>query len=435
MAGLKHMKWQKLLSKNSQNLFLLMNQMKDLTWKKADLAEKLSVDVKTIERHLKRLETIDFPVQLIYQKKTVRLIYNLGYSEPYLLFDFLIHSASFRLLKDLILEEKYQESYDRPTQERLRKWLGEYHLSFSYKKGQIFGSERKVRYLLFSFLKDFPHFFVDDGEESFSEIFIRLLKQRNRLSSVEILGDNQTMFFELFPELLFREEQKLSVKEKNYLCIVRLSCNVITKKRWERLEQTKDYRKLTIVTEKLDSFFWLNSDFETFNKQRITQVLYQEWLRYSIGIQERLSDEEVFEYQQTLNTFPNAKEKLHQFRLAIQQALTHPSVSWGLNLLKTLQERGFLEVHPPSVKIVFLFRFDHEEARRLARILDTALRHRKRTSIHVCTRSKPPHYADLIITDHFSPLTYSKNQKTYFYHSSFGVEQLLKDVDEWISLK
>nr|WP_242590429.1 hypothetical protein [Enterococcus sp. MSG2901] len=214
-----------------------------------------------------------------------------------------------------------------------------------------------------------------------------------------------------------------------------MSCHVITKKRWERLEQTKDYRKLTIVTEKLDSFFWLNSDFETFNKQRITQVLYQEWLRYSIGIQERLSDEEVHEYQQTLNTFPNAKEKLHQFRLAIQQALTHPSVSWGLNLLKTLQERGFLEVHPPSVKIVLLFRFDHEEARRLARILDTALRHRKRTSIHVCTRSKPPHYADLIITDHFSPLTYSKNQKTYFYHSSLGVEQLLKDVDEWISLK
>nr|WP_242590413.1 HTH domain-containing protein [Enterococcus sp. MSG2901] len=210
MAGLKHMKWQKLLSKNSQNLFLLMNQMKDLTWKKADLAEKLGVDVKTIDRHLKRLETIDFPVQLIYQKKTVRLIYNLGYSEPYLLFDFLIHSASFRLLKDLILKEKYQESYDRPTQERLRKWLGEYHLSFSYKKGQIFGSERKVRYLLFSFLKDFPHFFVDDGEESFSEIFIRLLKQRNRLSSVEILGDNQTIFLNCFQNCFFE-------KNKSYL--------------------------------------------------------------------------------------------------------------------------------------------------------------------------------------------------------------------------
>ena len=49
-------------------------------------------------------------------------------------------------------------------QERLRKWFGEYHLSFSYKKARIFGSERKIRYLLFCFLKDFPHFFADDGE-------------------------------------------------------------------------------------------------------------------------------------------------------------------------------------------------------------------------------------------------------------------------------
>ena len=48
------MKWQKLLTKNVQNLFLLIHQMKDLTWKKADLAEKLMVDVKTIHRYLKR---------------------------------------------------------------------------------------------------------------------------------------------------------------------------------------------------------------------------------------------------------------------------------------------------------------------------------------------------------------------------------------------
>lgn len=63
------MKWQKLLTKNVQNLFLLIHQMKDLTWKKADLAEKLMVDVKTIDRYLKRLEEKDIPIQLIQQKK------------------------------------------------------------------------------------------------------------------------------------------------------------------------------------------------------------------------------------------------------------------------------------------------------------------------------------------------------------------------------
>ncbi|MCV3103396.1 hypothetical protein OHC71_04310 [Enterococcus hirae] len=38
------MKWQRLLSKNVQNLFILIHQMKDLSWKKTDLAEKLLVD-------------------------------------------------------------------------------------------------------------------------------------------------------------------------------------------------------------------------------------------------------------------------------------------------------------------------------------------------------------------------------------------------------
>ncbi len=48
------------------------------------------------------------------------------------------------------------------------------------------------------------------------------------------------------------------------------------------------------------------------------------------------------------------------------------------------------------------FRYDHEEARRLAAVLDKTLRHRKRTAIHICTRATPPNYAQLIITDHFS---------------------------------
>ena len=100
------MNWQKLLSKNIQNLFILINQMKDLSWKKTDLAEKLLVDAKPIDRYLKRLEEGDFPIQLIQHKKNVQLIYNQGYSEPYLLFDFLIHSSSFCLLKDLILKRK-----------------------------------------------------------------------------------------------------------------------------------------------------------------------------------------------------------------------------------------------------------------------------------------------------------------------------------------
>ena len=64
------MNWQKLLSKNIQNLFILINQMKDLSWKKTDLAEKLLVDAKTIDRYLKRLEEGDFPIQLIQHKKT-----------------------------------------------------------------------------------------------------------------------------------------------------------------------------------------------------------------------------------------------------------------------------------------------------------------------------------------------------------------------------
>lgn len=210
------MKWQRLLSKNVQNLFILIHQMKDLSWKKTDLAEKLLVDVKTIDRYLKRLEEGDFPIQLIQHKKSVKLIYNKGYSEPYLLFDFLIHSSSFFLLKDLILNTEYQQEYDRSTQERLRKWLGEYHLSFSYRKQQLYGSERKIRYLFFCFLKDFPLFFIGDTEQSFSELFIHLLETRAQNAEIKILDEHRTLFFELFPELLFRHEQRLSVREKNY---------------------------------------------------------------------------------------------------------------------------------------------------------------------------------------------------------------------------
>lgn len=166
------------------------------------------------------------------------------------------------------------------------------------------------------------------------------MKQRKDPAEIEILGDSRTLFFELFPELLFREEQILPIKEKNYLAILRLSCNQITEKRWERIEETQDYRKLTIVTEKLDSLFWLNSEFESGNKSKLTKVLYQEWLRYVIGIHDRLVEEEVRYYQETLEKFPNSKDKLYQFRLAIQQALAHPAVEWGMLLLKTLQERG-----------------------------------------------------------------------------------------------
>nr|WP_245785461.1 hypothetical protein [Enterococcus ratti] len=83
----------------------------------------------------------------------------------------------------------------------------------------------------------------------------------------------------------------------------------------------------------------------------------------------------------------------------------------------------------------FFFRYDHEEARRLACVLDKTLRHRKRTSIHVCTRTTPPSYAQLIITDHFFPLNNHQNQKTYFYQTSFGVDRLLSDIDYWIETK
>ncbi|MGF7252088.1 hypothetical protein KD898_12255 [Enterococcus faecium] len=262
-------------------------------------------------------------------------------------------------------------------------------------------------------------------------MFIQLLKQRKDPAEIEILGDSRTLFFELFPELLFREEQILPIKEKNYLAILRLSCNQITEKRWKRIEETQDYRKLTIVTEKLDSLFWLNSEFESENKSKLTKVLYQEWLRYVIGIHDRLI-EEVRYYQETLEKFPNSKDKLYQFRLAIQQAFAYPAVEWGMLLLKTLQERGYLDVHPPEVKIVFFFRYEHQEARRLAGVLSKTLRHRKRISIHVCTRNKPPRYADLVITDHFFPLDHNEDQKTYLYHPSFGIERLLTDINYWL---
>ncbi|EOF61609.1 hypothetical protein SE1_00111 [Enterococcus hirae EnGen0127] len=333
------------------------------------------------------------------------------------------------------MNTEYQQEYDRSSQERLRKWLGEYHLSFSYRKQQLYGSERKIRYLFFCFLKDFPLFFIGDTEQSFSELFIHLLETRAQNAEIKILDEHRTLFFELFPELLFRHEQRLSVREKNYRCIVRLSCNIIIEKYWKKIEETKIYRKLMTLTEKLDSLFWLASEFESTNKTTITRVIYQEWLRYSIGLHERVVKEEFHEYQESLRLVPNVNEKLYQYRMALQQALTYPSYEWGLLLLKVLQERGYLEIYPPEVKIVFFFRYDHEEARRLASVLDKTLRHRKRTSIHVCTRSIPPSYAQLIITDHFFPLNNSKHQKTYFYQPSFGVDRLLSDIDYWIDTK
>lgn len=109
------------------------------------------------------------------------------------------------------------------------------------------------------------------------------------------------------------------------------------------------------LTEKLDSLFWLASEFESTNKTTITRVIYQEWLRYSIGLHERVVKEEFHEYQESLHLVPNVNEKLYQYRMALQQALTYPSYEWGLLLLKVLQERGYLEIYPPEVKIVFFF--------------------------------------------------------------------------------
>ncbi|MGM9904061.1 hypothetical protein A5844_000713 [Enterococcus sp. 10A9_DIV0425] len=429
------MNWQKLLTKNTQNLFLLINYMKDLSWKKAELAAKMQVDIKTIDRYLKRLESGDYPLHLVSHKKEIRLVYHQGYSEPYLLFDFLIQSDSFCLLRDLILQISDRYDYDRSAQERLRRWLGEYHLSFSYKKRQIYGSERKIRYLLFRFLKEFPHFFAEGSEQPFSELFIQLLEQRRQSTTIELLGNPQLLFHEIFPELLFRSEQSLPQKEKNYRAIIRLSCNLVTEKRWKRIEKTQIYRKLTIVTEKLDSLFWLTSEFESSNKTKITRILFQEWMKYSIGIHDRLVRDEFQAYQYIVSKVPYFDDKLNQFRLALQQAILHPTMEWGAMLLKLLQERGYLEMYPPEVKIVFFFRYDHEEARRLAAILDKTLRHRKRTSIHVCARNKPPSYAQLIITDHFFPLDHNKDQKTYFYQNSLGIERLLTDIDYWITTK
>lgn len=429
------MNWQTLLTKNAQNIFLLINQMKDLTWKKSDLAKRMDVDVKTIDRYLKRLKSEDYPLELAYRKKEVQLVYHQAYNEPFLLFEFLIRSDSFCLLRDLILQRDYSFEYDRSAQERLKKWLGDYHLSFSYKKRQIYGSERKIRYLLFCFLKEFPTFFKEDKDQTFSELFIQLLDQRPQGTDIEIFTNHQLFFYEIFPELLFRSEQKLSTKEKNYRAIVRLNGHLITDKRWERIEKTSVYQKLSIVTEKLDSLFWLTNDFESSNKKKITRVLFQEWLKYSIGLHDRFIPEEAIAYQALADTIPNFIEKSNQFRIALQQALFQPTAEWARMLLKLLNERGYLEMYAPEVKIVFFFRYDHEEARRLAAILDKTLRHRKRTSIHVCTRSKPPGYAQLVITDHFFSASLTSDQKTYFYQDSLGIERLLSDIDYWIDTK
>lgn len=322
---------------------------------KSRFSRKASGRCKNNRSLLKKTRRKGYPDPIDPTEKNVCLVYNKGYSEPYLLFDFLIQSSSFCLLKDLILQKKYQQVYDRSSQERLRKWLGKYHLSFSYKKGQIYGAERKIRYLIFCFLRDFPHFYVEDTDQAFSEVFIQLLEQRKRGAEVELLNENQTVFFELFPELLFFRERHLTEKEKIYRCILRLSCNIIIEKRWEKIEETQDYRKLMIVTEKLDSLFWLTSEYESMNKKIITRVIYQEWLRYTIGIHEHTVKEELQTYHEFLKTIPNCKEKLSQFQTALQQALDYPASEWGLCLLKVLQGRGYLELYPPEVKIVFFF--------------------------------------------------------------------------------
>lgn len=349
------MNWQKLLTKQAQNLFLLINQMKDLSWKKSDLAQRMGVDVKTVDRYLKRLKSEDYPLELAYEKKEVQLVYHQAYNEPFLLFEFLIRSDSFCLLRDLILEKKFSFEYDRSAQERLKKWLGDYHLSFSYKKRQIYGSERKIRYLLFCFLKEFPSFFKEDHDQTFSELFIQLLDRRSQHSEIEIFANNRLFFFELFPELLFRSEKKLSTKEKNYRAILRLNSHLITDKRWQRIEKTVVYQKLAIVTEKLDSLFWLTNDFESSNKKKITRVLFQEWLKYSIGLHNRFTPEEAHAYQVLAETIPNFIEKSSQFRFALQQALFQPTIEWANMLLKLLNERGYLEMYAPEVKIVFFF--------------------------------------------------------------------------------
>ncbi len=76
--------------------FIFTNQSNErFDRRKADLAEELKIDVKTVDRHLKRLAESDCPIQLILHKKTVQLVYDQGYSEPYLLFVFLIQSPRF----------------------------------------------------------------------------------------------------------------------------------------------------------------------------------------------------------------------------------------------------------------------------------------------------------------------------------------------------
>lgn len=84
-------------------------------------------------------------------------------------------------------------------------------------------------------------------------------------------------------------------------------------------------------------------------------MIYQEWLRYTIGIHEHTVKEELQTYHEFLKKIPNCQEKLSQFRTALQQALDYPASEWDLCLLKVLQERGYLELYPPEVKIVFFF--------------------------------------------------------------------------------
>ncbi|MHA4915515.1 hypothetical protein ACX0E7_14155, partial [Enterococcus faecium] len=50
--------------------------------------------------------------------------------------------------------------------------------------------------------------------------------------------------------------------------------------------------------------------------------------------------------------------------LAIQQALAHPAVEWGMLFLKTPPERGYFDFPPPEVKSVFFFFYENQKEKK-----------------------------------------------------------------------
>lgn len=176
-----------------------------------------------MDRHLKRLAESDCPIQLILHKKTVQLVYDQGYSEPYLLFVFWSNHPRFVYWKSAIkwtLRAEVRSFYARA----IEKVVWRVPPFFSYKSTDLwFRKKSKISAVLL--LKDFPHF-CRWWRAVLSEMFIQLLKQRKDPAEIEILGDSRTLFFELFPELLFRGAD--FANKENYLAILRLSCNQIT---------------------------------------------------------------------------------------------------------------------------------------------------------------------------------------------------------------